>query len=141
MALETLKIYEERDILGHVPQIAPGFQRGLRELGEQKLVGEARGKGLVGALELVEDKAARKNFDPALGAAAYVGERAQAHGVITRCLGHNLNLLPAAHHHRNADHRPDGPDQARARRHAGLAGRLDGRWNSPGAGERWKGLP
>lgn len=94
VALETLKIYEERDILGHVRQIMPGFQKGLRELGEHKLVGEARGKGLVGALELVEDKATRKNFDPAAGVAAYVGERAQAHGVLTRCLGDSVNLCP-----------------------------------------------
>jgi 4-aminobutyrate--pyruvate transaminase len=94
VALETLKIYEERDILGHVREIMPGFQRRLRELGEHPLVGEARGKGLVGALELVEDKATRKNFDPAGGVAAYVGERAQAHGVITRCLGDNVNICP-----------------------------------------------
>jgi 4-aminobutyrate--pyruvate transaminase len=58
------------------------------------MVGEARGKGLVGALELVEDKAMRKSFDPAAGVAAYVGARAQAHGVITRCLGDNVNLCP-----------------------------------------------
>jgi 4-aminobutyrate--pyruvate transaminase len=94
VALETLKIYEERDILGHVRQIIPGFQRGLRELGEHKLVGEARGKGLVGTLELVEDKATRRNFDPALGVLAYAGERAQAHGVMTRCMGDNVNLCP-----------------------------------------------
>ncbi len=94
VALETLKIYEERDILGHVREIVPAFQRGLRELGAHPLVGEARGMGLVGALELVEDKAARKNFDPARGVAAYAGERAQAHGVITRCMGDNVNLCP-----------------------------------------------
>jgi 4-aminobutyrate--pyruvate transaminase len=50
--------------------------------------------GLVGALEVVEDQATRKNFDPAAGVAAYVGARAQAHGVITRCIGDNFNLCP-----------------------------------------------
>jgi 4-aminobutyrate--pyruvate transaminase len=94
VALETLKIYEERDILGHVRQIMPGFQRGLKELGEHPLVGEARGMGLVGTLELVQDKGTRKNFDPTFGVAAYAGERAQAHGVITRCIGDNVNLCP-----------------------------------------------
>ena len=58
------------------------------------MVGEARGKGLVGALELVEDKATRKSFDPAAGVVAYVGARVQAHGVITRWLGDNVNFCP-----------------------------------------------
>ena len=58
------------------------------------LVGEARGKGLVGALELVEDKATRQNFDPAAGVAAHVGESALARGLITRCLGDAVNLCP-----------------------------------------------
>jgi 4-aminobutyrate--pyruvate transaminase len=94
VALETLKIYEERDIVGHVRRVAPAFEDGLKRLGQHPMVGEARGKGLVGALELVEDKAMRKSFDPAAGVAAYVGARAQAHGVITRCLGDNVNLCP-----------------------------------------------
>ena len=73
VALETLKIYEERDIVGHVRRVARAFEDGLKRLGQHPLVGEARGKGLVGALELVEDKATRKSFDPAVGVAAYVG--------------------------------------------------------------------
>jgi 4-aminobutyrate--pyruvate transaminase len=94
VALETLKIYEERDIVGHVQRVAPAFRAGLTKLGEHPLVGEARGRGLVGALELVEDKATRKTFDPAAGVAAHVGERALAHGLITRCLGDAVNLCP-----------------------------------------------
>jgi 4-aminobutyrate--pyruvate transaminase len=56
VALETLKIYEERDIVGHVRRVAPAFEEGLKRLGQHPMVGEARGRGLVGALELVEDK-------------------------------------------------------------------------------------
>ena len=94
VALETLKIYEERDIVGHVKSIAPGFQAKLRALGSHPLVGEARGMGLIGTLELVRDKATKEPFDPALGVAAYAGRRAQAHGVITRALGDTVNLCP-----------------------------------------------
>jgi adenosylmethionine-8-amino-7-oxononanoate aminotransferase len=54
----------------------------------------ARGVGLVGVLELVEDKASRGSFDPAAGVAAQAGARAQAHGVITRCIGDYVNLCP-----------------------------------------------
>jgi 4-aminobutyrate--pyruvate transaminase len=94
VALETLKIYEERDIVGHVRRIAPGFQAGLRELGAHPLVGEARGMGLIGTLELVRDKQTRETFAPQLAVAAYAGRRAQSHGVITRGMGDNLNLCP-----------------------------------------------
>ncbi|WP_342643879.1 aspartate aminotransferase family protein [Rhodoligotrophos ferricapiens] len=94
VALETLKIYEERDILGHVRRVAPVFQDRLRELGEHPLVGEARGVGLVGTMELVKDRASKETFDPAVGVAAYAGKRAQAHGVITRSIGDNFNFCP-----------------------------------------------
>ena len=56
VALETLKIYEDRDILGHVRRVAPLFQERVRRLGSHPLVGEARGVGLVAGLELVKDK-------------------------------------------------------------------------------------
>jgi 4-aminobutyrate--pyruvate transaminase len=84
VALETLRIYEERDIVGHVRRVGPRLQAGLRRLGEHPLVGEARGIGLIGALELVRDKATRANFDPKAGMGAYLVKRAQHHGAILR---------------------------------------------------------
>ena len=66
VALETLKIYEERKILDHVRRVEPRFQARLRGFADHPLVGETRGVGLIGAVELVQDKAARRNFDPAL---------------------------------------------------------------------------
>jgi 4-aminobutyrate--pyruvate transaminase len=94
VALETLKIYDERNIVGHVRTIAPGFQAALRAFADHPLVGEARGVGLIGTLELVADKATREPFDPSRGVAIYAGRCAQAHGVITRALGDTVNLCP-----------------------------------------------
>lgn len=94
VALETLKIYEERDIVGHVRDIAPGFQSALRALTYHPLVGDARGMGLIGALEVTSDKATKTPFDPSLGVAAHVGKRALAHGVITRAMGDMVHLCP-----------------------------------------------
>ncbi|MEP9380534.1 aspartate aminotransferase family protein [Aquabacter sp. CN5-332] len=94
VALETLKIYEERDIVSHVRSIMPLFQERLRAFASHPLVGEARGVGLIGALEIVKNKETRELFDPALGVSAHVGKRAQAHGVITRALGDTVNLCP-----------------------------------------------
>ena len=84
VALETLAIYEERDIVSHVRRVGARLQAGLRRLSEHPLVGEARGIGLIGALELVRDKETRANFDPKAGVGAYLVKRAQHHGAILR---------------------------------------------------------
>lgn len=94
VALETLKIYQERDILGHVRAVIPAFQAQLQAFADHPLVGEARGMGLIGTLELVADKATREPFDPGRGVAIHAGKRAQAHGVITRALGDTVNFCP-----------------------------------------------
>src|SRR5579863_839547 len=43
VALETLKIYEDRDLLSHVRKVAPRMQAGLQRFAEHPLVGEVRG--------------------------------------------------------------------------------------------------
>ncbi|MEP3048393.1 MAG: aspartate aminotransferase family protein [Roseibium sp.] len=55
VALENLKIIEERDLVGHVQAIAPTFQNRLRDLAANPLVVETRGVGLIGAVELSHD--------------------------------------------------------------------------------------
>lgn len=94
VALETLKIYEERDILAHVGAVIPAFQAQLHAFADHPLVGEVRGMGLIGTLELVADKPTREPFDPVRGVAVHAGKRAQAHGVITRALGDTVNFCP-----------------------------------------------
>ena len=84
VALETLKIYAERDIVGAVRRVGPRLQAGIRSRADHPLIGEARGIGLIGAVELVRDKATRQSFDPKAGIAAYLVRRAQHHGAILR---------------------------------------------------------
>ena len=90
VALETLRIYEADNVVGHVREVAPRLQRGLRRFAGHALVGEVRGMGLIGALELAEDKGAHKPFAPEQGVGAYFVRRAQAHGLITRALGGDI---------------------------------------------------
>jgi 4-aminobutyrate--pyruvate transaminase len=94
VALETLKIYEETDILSHVRQVAPRMQAGLRRFSEHPLVGEVRGIGLIGAIELVADKALKTPFDPEAGVGAFLNKRAHHHGVIIRALGDSIAFCP-----------------------------------------------
>src|SRR6201992_1359413 len=94
VALETLKIYEERDIVSLVRSTMDEFQSGLYALGDHPLVGNGRGIGLIGTLKLVSDKETKHPFAPSWGVASYVGERALNHGLITRALGDPVNFCP-----------------------------------------------
>lgn len=94
VALETLAIYQERDILAHVRHVSPALQDGLRRLQQHPLVGEARGIGLIGAVELVADKDSKAPFDPKLAMGAKVVAAAQANGVILRAMGDTIAFAP-----------------------------------------------
>jgi 4-aminobutyrate--pyruvate transaminase len=94
VALETLKIYEQDDMLSHVRSMAPRMQAALRGFSDHPLVGEVRGIGLVGALELVADKAAKTPFDPAEAVGPFLIKRAHHHGVILRALGDSIAFCP-----------------------------------------------
>ena len=87
VALETLAIYEERDILSHIRAISPRLQTGLSKLAEHPLVGEARGIGLIGAIECVADKDTKRSFDAKAMVGATLFANIQKNGVITRPLG------------------------------------------------------
>lgn len=94
VAVETLKIYEERDILSHVKAVAPLFQEGLRQFANHPLVGEVRGVGLVGAVELVANKATKASFDPAGPVGIYLDKQSIANGVILRNIVDSLAFCP-----------------------------------------------
>ena len=94
VAIETLKIYEERDLVGHVQQIAPHFQQRLQAMTQHPMVHATRGIGLIGAMELVQDKASRRLFDPASGIVARVLSAGLEVGVIFRPLRDTMALCP-----------------------------------------------
>ena len=94
VALEVLDIYEERDIVGHVRRLAPRLQDGLRRFSDHPLVGDVRGVGLVGGVELVPDKPGRGTFEPLGTAGALFVARAQANGMIIRNLQDTISVCP-----------------------------------------------
>jgi len=94
IALETLKVYEDENILAHVQSLAPRFQQGLQSHAARKYVGEVRGVGLIGAIELYADPAKRTPFDPAQKAGARLAELALAQGLIVRAMGDSVAFCP-----------------------------------------------
>ena len=57
-------------------------------------MGEARGVGMIGAIELVADKATRLPFDPALKLGYRLAQYAQEEGLIVRAMGDAVALCP-----------------------------------------------
>jgi 4-aminobutyrate---pyruvate transaminase len=94
VGVETLKIYEERRTIDHVRAVMGHFQERLRQLGGHPLVGEARGMGLIGALELVEDKKTKRPFEAAVAAGPLAAEIALDHNLIVRAAGETLAVCP-----------------------------------------------
>ncbi len=94
VALETLNILEERDLVGHVQRVAPPFQAGLRRFADHPLVGNVRGVGLLGGVELVRDKTTRTLFDPPGSVGDIFSARAKDHGLIARNLQDTVALCP-----------------------------------------------
>ncbi|CAN7673207.1 aminotransferase [Variovorax paradoxus] len=94
IALETLKVYEDESILAHVQSLVPQFQQGLQSYAGRRYVGEVRGVGLIGAIELYADPARRTPFDPAQKAGARLAELALAQGLIVRAMGDSIAFCP-----------------------------------------------
>ena len=94
VALETLKIYEERDIVGHVRNVMGHFQDRMAALGEHPLIGQARACGLMGALEVMKNKDTKTPFEASKKVGAYVEGRCLENGLIIRAIGDNLAFCP-----------------------------------------------
>ncbi|MFZ6761793.1 aspartate aminotransferase family protein [Pseudoroseomonas sp. WGS1072] len=87
VALETLRIYDEENLIEHAATMGALMQRGLRErFAGHPLVGEVRGVGLVAAVEFAADKAAKRSFDPALKVGPRLVRMAEEEGLILRAL-------------------------------------------------------
>lgn len=81
--------------MGVVKARTPQFQRRLMKLADHPLVGQARGIGMIGAVEIVRDKQTKEQFDPKQGVAAKVVKLAEEDGLILRNLyGDGIAICP-----------------------------------------------
>ncbi len=94
LALKVLEIFERDHILDHVRDVTPVFNTRLKALGQHPLVGETRGAGLIGGIELVADKWTKCPFAPAGAAGAMAARFCAEEGLIARALTDTLVLCP-----------------------------------------------
>ncbi len=96
IGLEVLRLYTEGGLLANGIAQAPHFEEGLREMQKHPLVGDARSRGLLGALELVADKSSKARFDASLKLHERISTVAYRNRVVFRAFGDNvLGFAPA----------------------------------------------
>ncbi len=96
VGLEVLRLYEEGGILANGQKVGQRFAAGLAGIAEHPLVGDTRGRGMLGAIELVSDKRTKAAFDPSLKLADRLFRRGYESGVIYRAFADNIiGLAPA----------------------------------------------
>lgn len=94
VALENIRILREERIVERVKaETAPYLQKRLRELSDHPLVGEVRGVGLLGAIELVKDKATRERYT-GKGAGMICRTFCFENGLIMRAVGDTMIIAP-----------------------------------------------
>jgi putrescine aminotransferase len=95
VALANLQIIQRENLVERVRDVVgPYLQRRWAELASHPLVGEVRGVGLLGALELVKQKEPRTWFEPR----GKVGERCRdnaiAEGLVMRATRDTMIIAP-----------------------------------------------
>ena len=96
VGLKNIEIIEREGLVERVREdIGPYFEQALRErIAGHPLVGETRALGLMGAIEIVKDKATRERYLPAGSAAVVVRDHAIADGLMMRATGDTMILSP-----------------------------------------------
>ncbi len=96
VALANLDIIEKEGLVERVKtDTGPYFAKALQErIAGHPLVGEVRSFGLMGAIEIVKDKATKERFAPAGSAAVVVRDHAIANGMMLRATGDTMILSP-----------------------------------------------
>jgi 4-aminobutyrate--pyruvate transaminase len=95
VALETMRIYEEMDVVPHVRTMGTRLRAGLDAIAARSsIVGQVRGAGLMIGVELVADPANRTAFDPALKVGARFDAEALRNGLVIRPMGDTIGFCP-----------------------------------------------
>ncbi|RHZ97329.1 aminotransferase class III-fold pyridoxal phosphate-dependent enzyme [Cereibacter sphaeroides] len=94
IALKAIDVVMNEGLAENVRALTPKFEAGLAHLAENPNIGEWRGKGLMGALEAVKDKATKTPFPGDLSVSERIANSCTDHGLICRPLGQSIVLCP-----------------------------------------------
>jgi len=94
VGLKNIEIMEREDICAHAAKVGATFQARLASLSDLKLVGDVRGEGLMAGVELVQDKASKTPFDPAVAITKRVAKAAYQRGLVVRAAGDVMVMSP-----------------------------------------------
>lgn len=94
VALKTLEIYERDNIFAQAAERGEYMQAKLAEFKNHPLVGEVRGRGLIGAVELVANKQSGQEFQGGAVGATVI-KHCQDNGLILRAVaGNSIAFCP-----------------------------------------------
>ncbi|GHC19932.1 aspartate aminotransferase family protein [Aidingimonas halophila] len=95
VALKNLEIMQAAGVVQRVrDDVGPYLAQRWSALADHPLVGEARSLGLIGALELVADKATGARFDKSLGVGNLCRDISFANGLVMRSVGDSMIISP-----------------------------------------------
>ncbi|MFC7368681.1 MULTISPECIES: aspartate aminotransferase family protein [Vreelandella] len=95
VALKNLELLENERVVENVrDELGPYLAKRWQELAEHPLVGEARSLGLIGALELVANKATGERFDKSLAAGNVCRDLCFDNGLVMRSVGDTMVISP-----------------------------------------------
>lgn len=94
VGLRVLEIYERDRVFEKAARLGEKFQAHFQTFADHPLVGEVRGRGMIGACELVANKTSGQPFTPAAAVGKYCLARMMDNGLICRAIGDSLALCP-----------------------------------------------
>jgi adenosylmethionine-8-amino-7-oxononanoate aminotransferase len=94
VALRNLQIIEDEGLVENAARMGERLQAGLRSLMEEDGVGEVRGLGLLGAVELVDDRDKRRPFRVELNVGGRLTAACRERGLISRNRNDSYLLAP-----------------------------------------------
>jgi len=95
VALENIRILKDEKIIEKAKtELSPYLQKKWLELGDHPMVGEARGIGMVGALELVKDKNTKTSYPSDQNVGTICRDFCFNNGLIMRAVGDAMIICP-----------------------------------------------
>ena len=94
VALRNLQIFDDEQLVDRAERMGRRLNEGLGRLLEMPSVGNARGLGLMAAVEVVADKATRRPFAATDMIGAKLAKAMRERGVVTRAKGDSILFAP-----------------------------------------------